>query len=104
MASGGGNDWLRPEWQSGECPLPVASWCPTQDPEQIATDVLAAVEPGAIIVLHDGYAEGPGADRSGTVHAVDTLIAALRGRGYRFVTISELLRLGASENELPAPS
>ena len=91
LADAGTNDALSPTGREGECALPVAEWCPTQDPERIAEAVLAAVEPGSIVLLHDGYAEGPGADRSGSVAAVGRVVAALREQGYRFVTVSELL-------------
>lgn len=40
---------------------------------------------GGIVMLHDG-----GGDRSQTVAAVHQLIAALRARGFRFVTVSQL--------------
>jgi cellulose synthase/poly-beta-1,6-N-acetylglucosamine synthase-like glycosyltransferase/peptidoglycan/xylan/chitin deacetylase (PgdA/CDA1 family) len=40
---------------------------------------------GGIVMLHDG-----GGDRSQTVAAVRRLIPALRARGFRFVTVSEL--------------
>jgi chitin deacetylase len=44
------------------------------------------VHPGAIVLLHDG-----GGDRSHTVQALPKIIAALRQRGYRFLTVPELL-------------
>ncbi|MEA2298144.1 MAG: peptidoglycan-N-acetylglucosamine deacetylase [Solirubrobacteraceae bacterium] len=46
------------------------------------------VHPGAIVLMHDG-----GGDRSHTVAALPRLIDGLRARGYRFVTVAELLRL-----------
>jgi hypothetical protein len=47
--------------------------------------VLERVEPGAVILLHDG-----GGDRSQTVVALATVLRGLAGRGYRMVTLSEL--------------
>jgi len=99
MGTVAGYDWVRPTWSSGDCPLPVKSWCPTQDPESIAQSVLDGVEPGAIVVLHDGYDGGPGADRSGTVAAVEFLIPRLRKRGYRIVPVGELLESGGGEGD-----
>ncbi len=56
--------------------------------EAIAHRVVARVQPGSIVLFHDG-----GGDRSQTVAATAQVIASLRDRGYRFVTIDQLLRL-----------
>ena len=48
--------------------------------------VLAGVRPGSIIISHDG-----GGPRGQTLAAYPSIIAALRRRGYRIVTIPELL-------------
>jgi peptidoglycan/xylan/chitin deacetylase (PgdA/CDA1 family) len=48
------------------------------------------VHPGAIVLLHDG-----GGDRSHTVAALPQIITALRARGYRFLTIPELMGMKA---------
>jgi peptidoglycan/xylan/chitin deacetylase (PgdA/CDA1 family) len=50
--------------------------------------VLAHVRPGAIIVLHDGGARG-----RRTIAALRRLLPALRRRGLRVVTLSELTAL-----------
>lgn len=47
---------------------------------------LAQAEDGAIILLHDFE------DNDKTVEALETIIPALRERGYEFVTVSELFR------------
>jgi peptidoglycan/xylan/chitin deacetylase (PgdA/CDA1 family) len=52
----------------------------------IVRTVLSEVQPGSIIISHDG-----GGPRGQTLAAYPTIIAALRGRGYRIVTIPELL-------------
>jgi peptidoglycan-N-acetylglucosamine deacetylase len=52
----------------------------------IAARVLAAVRPGSIVVSHDG-----GGNRRQTLLAYERVIAALRARGYAFVTVPELL-------------
>jgi peptidoglycan/xylan/chitin deacetylase (PgdA/CDA1 family) len=52
----------------------------------ILSNVLANAHPGAIVIQHDG-----GGDRSETLAALPQEIAALRSRGYQFVTITELL-------------
>jgi peptidoglycan/xylan/chitin deacetylase (PgdA/CDA1 family) len=48
----------------------------------IVTRVLTAVQPRAIVVLHDG-----GGPREQTVAAVPAIIRGLRARGYRLVTV-----------------
>jgi len=52
----------------------------------IINRVLAQVHNGSIILLHDG-----GGNRSQTVAALPEIIAALRQKGYTFVTVSRLL-------------
>ncbi|MBV9685077.1 MAG: polysaccharide deacetylase family protein [Solirubrobacterales bacterium] len=47
---------------------------------------LSGARPGAIILMHDG-----GGNRSETVAALPRIIAGLRRRGFRLVTISQLL-------------
>jgi len=51
------------------------------------------VQPGSIILLHDGNNTRLGTDRSQQVAAVGTIIETLKARGYRFVTVSEMLGL-----------
>lgn len=92
MASAASSDWLRPGWTSGECPNRILP-CPTQVTEDIVADILPKVLPGGIILLHDGYDNAPGAIRSGTVAAAQIIITKLKAQGYRFVTVSELLKL-----------
>lgn len=81
------------DWLSGNksCVFPFSSWCPSQDAQKIAQRVVRAAHPGAVIVLHDGSAQGDGADRSGTLRAVPLIVKALSGQGYRFVTVDTLL-------------
>ena len=52
----------------------------------IERQVLAQVRPGSIIISHDG-----GGPRGETLAAYPIIIASLRARGYRIVTIPELL-------------
>jgi peptidoglycan/xylan/chitin deacetylase (PgdA/CDA1 family) len=63
----------------------------TQDYLQpgVATIVQRALEgaqPGAILLMHDG-----GGNRSQTIAALPAIITGLRARGYRLVTVPELL-------------
>jgi peptidoglycan/xylan/chitin deacetylase (PgdA/CDA1 family) len=73
----------------------VVAWdwtCPGVD--KIVKYVMHAVHPGAIILLHDGDGnrEQAGTNREQTVLASDIIITKLKSQGYRFVTISELLK------------
>ncbi len=52
----------------------------------IVQRVLAQVRPGSIIISHDG-----GGPRAQTLAAYPLIIRALRARGYRFLTVPELL-------------
>jgi peptidoglycan/xylan/chitin deacetylase (PgdA/CDA1 family) len=49
--------------------------------------VLANARNGAIVILHDG-----GGVRDETISALSTIIPTLQARGYRLVTIAQLLR------------
>ncbi|HEY7257056.1 MAG TPA: polysaccharide deacetylase family protein [Solirubrobacterales bacterium] len=51
--------------------------------------VVDAVEPGSIVVMHDG-----GGTRADTLAALPQIIETLRRRGYRFATVTELLGHG----------
>jgi cellulose synthase/poly-beta-1,6-N-acetylglucosamine synthase-like glycosyltransferase/peptidoglycan/xylan/chitin deacetylase (PgdA/CDA1 family) len=62
--------------------------------------IVAAATPqtgrGGIVLLHDG-----GGDRSQTVRAIERLVPALRARGFRFVTVSQLAGLPRDQVEIP---
>lgn len=65
-------------------------------PSAMAQRVLEHVRPGDIILMHDGAF----VSRETTVQALPLLIAGLQRRGYRCVTLPELLHLPANS---PAP-
>lgn len=54
----------------------------------LISNVMKAVKPGGIILLHDG-----GGNRSTTVEALPKIIDGLRKEGYKFVTLPELLQM-----------
>ncbi len=58
--------------------------------KSIADNVLESVQPGGIVLLHDG-----GGDRADTVEALPQIITALKKHGYQFVTVPELLEMGS---------
>jgi peptidoglycan-N-acetylglucosamine deacetylase len=53
----------------------------------IVERALAGARPGAIVLMHDG-----GGNRAQTIAALPTIIRDLRARGYKLVTIPQLLR------------
>lgn len=59
---------------------------PTDDPAEIARRTIEAARPGDIILLHPMYNS-----RAATRAALPEIITGLRGRGFDFVTVSELL-------------
>lgn len=69
----------------------------TRDWEQPGVDAivaaLLAVQPGQIVLMHDG-----GGDRSQTVEALRVALPVLRERGYSFVTVDDILAYGVSSN------
>jgi peptidoglycan/xylan/chitin deacetylase (PgdA/CDA1 family) len=73
---------------------PVVMW--TVDPldwkrpgsQEVARRVLEKVTPGAIVLLHDIH--------PGTIQAVPSIIEGLRNKGYRMVTVSEILAQATS--------
>lgn len=68
-------------------------------PEAMAQRVLDQITPGMIILAHDG--ESP-YDRTPTMKALPLLVDGLLKKGYRFVTIPELLQLG-QQSRRPDP-
>jgi peptidoglycan/xylan/chitin deacetylase (PgdA/CDA1 family) len=74
------------------------------DPRLIADAILDAIEPGAIILLHDGHGDvaDPAAQdsREASVAATKLLIETLQGQGYRFVTVGQMLELMANSDKV----
>ena len=62
---------------------------PEVDP--IVERVLRQVEPGAIVLLHDGDGLKAQPDKSSTVQALPRILDGLISQGYRLVTVPELL-------------
>nr|WP_251047622.1 LysM peptidoglycan-binding domain-containing protein [Planococcus sp. ISL-110] len=57
---------------------------------QITDKVLNNIVPGSIVLMHTG------AGASGTPGALPSMISKLKAKGYKFVTVSELLKLPAA--------
>lgn len=73
----------------------------TFDDRYIVKYILHYVRPGDILLFHDsgGVFKPEGGNRKETVKAVSRLIDKLKERGYRFVTISQLLELQAKDEK-----
>ena len=65
----------------------------------IVARALAGAKPGAIILMHDA-----GGERSQTIAAIPLLVHALRGRGYKLVTVPELILDDPPRGRQPTPS
>ena len=74
-----------------------ADWDKHATAQSIAAKVLKSARPGGIALLHDG-----GGHRAATVAALPHIIQTLRSRGYRFVSVPELLAIGAPLQMSPA--
>lgn len=68
-------------------PNPRDWWAP--EPKELVEDILNRARPGSIIVLHDGNKKAAPM----VCQYADLLITKMKERGYRFVTVSELLKL-----------
>lgn len=67
--------------------------------QSISKRVLSETKPGSIILLHDGDELRHGSDRSQTVEALPTIIETLQARGYKFVTLPQLLNVPAYQDD-----
>jgi peptidoglycan-N-acetylglucosamine deacetylase len=108
----GGRDWLvlaevrRLGYTPVMWSVPLANDWEYPSARVIAARVLRYVGDGAIIDLHDGnqgivcarvHVAARVCDRSSDVEATRMIVDALKREGYQFVTIPELLRMGARE-------
>ncbi len=62
-----------------------------RSPREVAVGTLRQVEPGAVVLLHDG-----GGNREHVVTATRWMVGHLARQGYRFVTVPQLLELAES--------
>ena len=60
--------------------------------QQLVKNVTRKVEPGRIVLIHDG-----GGNRATTVEALPKIIVQLKELGYSFVTIPQLLEMKEKE-------
>ncbi len=72
-------------------------WLRRSGPMLGVDDAVEQIEPGAILLAHDGGIP----DRAATVAALPLFLARLDAAGYRVVTISELIELGPTVKGRP---
>ncbi|HEV2738635.1 MAG TPA: polysaccharide deacetylase family protein [Candidatus Elarobacter sp.] len=106
-ATGGHAHWLRPPFGARNAAvldaarrhgLRVALWSamldetsPSAAPDALAEELVTHVGDGAIVVLHDGdQGRGDATERAYEAALTPRVIAALRARGFRFVTLDGL--------------
>jgi peptidoglycan-N-acetylglucosamine deacetylase len=66
--------WMRWDW----------NWYRARTADATVARVMARIEPGDIVVMHDGNVYNPGEDQRHTVDATARLIPLLRAKGYVF--------------------
>lgn len=73
-------------------------------PETFTREIVKDTKPGEIMLLHDGYGtehNDAKSDKSLTVKALPLIIDQLQAKGYRFVTVPELLDTPAYNEATP---
>ena len=92
--------WRNP-WVNGVARrhgLRVAGWTlgvwDTDRPgaDAIVRRTMAGIEPGCVLLLHDGRGIEPEPDASQVVQALPAIVGGLREQGYELVTLSTLIR------------
>ncbi len=82
--------------------VPLAYDWESPPPTVIAERILSHVRSGDIIVLHDGN-RGEPANRQASVRATAMIIAALKARGFTFVTVPDLMHRSCRPREESRP-
>lgn len=81
--------------------LALDRWTNITDPAAAARSIANAIRPGDIVLAHD--ARDGGIDRESAIRIVQALLPILKQRGYRLVTVSELLAAGTPGPSHPTP-
>jgi peptidoglycan/xylan/chitin deacetylase (PgdA/CDA1 family) len=83
----------------------VTSWdWETPPAEKIVQTCVRKMRGGDVVLLHDGGHRAFGADRSQTVLATNLLIERYKAEGHEFVTIPQMMGIGAVSSQLSALS
>lgn len=64
--------------------------------DYIEKKVTRRIHGGDVVLLHDGWHLGLGADRAKTVQAVDGIVGRYKSEGYEFTTIPQMMNVGIS--------
>lgn len=75
-----------------------ADWRRGSKKNTVVHNVLSQARPGDVILLHDG-----GGRQAVTLAALPEILRQLKARGFRFFTISDLMRIGRQEAPPPSP-
>jgi chitin deacetylase len=67
------------------------------NPQVLRDRILKEASAGGIVLMHDG-----GGNRAKTIQALPLVIAELKKRGYKFVTVPELMEMQENDKELMA--
>jgi peptidoglycan/xylan/chitin deacetylase (PgdA/CDA1 family) len=70
-------------------------WRKRETADSIA-DRCSKAKDGDVILLHDGVHTEPAGDRAASVGATEKILGRLTAQGYRFVTVPELMTVGAA--------
>lgn len=70
-------------------------WERSKTPDQIVTHILNNLQPGGIVVMHEGKPQ--------TLAALPVLINKLREQGWELVTVTELLAGGGTAGQVESP-
>jgi peptidoglycan/xylan/chitin deacetylase (PgdA/CDA1 family) len=61
-----------------------------RDPQTIARKILEKIQPGGVILLHDGSDSEQNQDRTPTLEALPAILQGLKNREMEFLTLDEL--------------
>jgi peptidoglycan/xylan/chitin deacetylase (PgdA/CDA1 family) len=92
------NKLIEVTWNTTTNDQPTTDVIDQKAVETYAAKIVKATRLGSIILLHDGYGtshDNKDADKSLTVKALPLIIEQLQAKGYRFVTVPELLDVPA---------
>ncbi|MBO8126304.1 MAG: polysaccharide deacetylase family protein [Firmicutes bacterium] len=83
--------------------LSSEDWMPGKSPEAVVNRILNRVQPGDILLFHDGggLINGAKNNRKHTVQALPQIIEGLEAAGYEIVPLTELLDKASPEVECP---
>src|SRR5213596_947914 len=88
-------------WIHGECGYQIILWYvdpydwKRPGPAVVRSRILKETQPGSIVLSHDIH--------PGTIEAMPSTFDALEAKGFKFVTVSELIRMAVPKASRPSP-